>query len=67
MNAHDRFDELAVGHALSALEPEDEVVFLAHLPGCASCERALADHRETLGHLAYAAADEEPPPEPADA
>jgi anti-sigma factor RsiW len=61
VNAHDRYDELAVGHALSALEPEDEVAFLAHLPGCAACERAVAEHRETLGHLAYAASSEEPP------
>lgn len=61
MNAHDMYDELAVGHALNALEPEDEMLFLAHLPGCAACARALIQHQETLGHLAYATADEEPP------
>ena len=61
MNAHDRYDELAVGHALNALEPEDEAQFLAHLPGCAACARAIAEHRETLGHLAYAVTSEEPP------
>lgn len=61
MNAHDKYDELAVGHALSALEPEDEVAFLAHFPGCAACARALADHRETLGHLSYAVDSAEPP------
>lgn len=52
---HARFEELAAGHALSALEPGDEGVFLAHLPSCAACERAVADHRETASHLAYAA------------
>ena len=62
MNAHEHFDELAVGHALNALEPADEMAFLAHLPGCAACERAVAEHNETLGHLAYATAAQEPPP-----
>ena len=31
---HPAFDELAVGWALHALEPEDESLFVAHLPGC---------------------------------
>ncbi|MBK5308164.1 MAG: anti-sigma factor [Frankiaceae bacterium] len=60
--SHPPYDELAVGHALSALEPEDEQRFLAHLVGCAVCERALAEHTETLGHVAYDAASEVPPP-----
>ena len=51
---HARFEELAAGHALSALEPGDEQAFLAHLPSCAACERAVAEHRETAAHLAYA-------------
>ena len=51
---HARFEELAAGHALFALEPGDEEAFLAHLPSCASCERAVAEHRETASHLAYA-------------
>lgn len=59
---HDRFDELVAGHALSALEPEDEQLLLAHLPTCAACERALDVHRETLAHLAYAV--DAPPPLP---
>lgn len=52
---HARFEELAAGHALNALEPGDEEAFLAHLPSCAACERALAEHIETAAHLAYAA------------
>ena len=59
---HDRFDELVAGHALSALEPEDEQLLLGHLPSCAACERALDVHRETLASLAYAV--EPPPPLP---
>ena len=58
---HERFEELAAGHALQALEPEDEQVFLAHLSGCAQCERDVQVHTEALGHLAYAADDVEPP------
>ena len=36
---HEVFDELAVGWALHALEPEDEAVFAQHLPGCERCAR----------------------------
>lgn len=61
MNAHDRYDELAVGHALDALEPSDEAEFLSHLATCSLCEGTLAEHRETLGHLSYAVASAEPP------
>lgn len=58
---HERYEELAAGHALSALEPEDEQVFLGHLAGCARCERELAVHSATLAHLAYAPDAAEPP------
>ena len=58
---HVSFEELAVGHALGALEPEDEQVFVRHLSGCARCERDLTEHLSTLAHLAYAADDAEPP------
>jgi hypothetical protein len=59
---HASYDELAVGYALSALEPDDEQQFVGHLRGCAVCARALAEHTETLAHLAYAADAETPPP-----
>ena len=59
--SHDLYEQLAVGHALSALEPEDEQEFLAHLPTCAACQRALTEHEDTLAHLAYGAAPLEPP------
>jgi hypothetical protein len=60
--SHEVYEQLAVGHALSALEPEDEQDFRAHLPGCAPCRRALAEHLETLGHLAHAVEATDPPP-----
>ena len=58
---HERYEELAAGHALGALEPEDEQAFLTHLHGCARCERDLAVHLSTLTHLAYAPDAAEPP------
>ena len=39
---HQRFDELAVGHALGALEPGDEQDFLRHAASCARCDRAVS-------------------------
>ena len=36
---HRSWDELAVGWALHALEPEDEALFAAHLASCARCGR----------------------------
>ncbi len=59
---HASYEELAVGYALSALEPDDEQQYVDHLRGCAGCARALAEHTETLAHLAYAAEAETPPP-----
>jgi hypothetical protein len=59
---HADYDALAAGWALSALEPGDELLFLAHLPTCEVCERAVAAHRDTLAHLAWAVTDEVPPP-----
>ncbi len=53
--AHELFEELAAGHALHALEPEDEQLLLLHAAGCARCERALDAHRETAAELAYGA------------
>ncbi|OMQ15866.1 anti-sigma factor, partial [Modestobacter sp. VKM Ac-2676] len=49
---HRAWDELAVGWALHALEPEDEDRFAAHLPGCAHCARTVADTQQVMGTLA---------------
>jgi hypothetical protein len=59
---HARFQELAVGHALSALEPEEQEVFLHHLATCALCEREVQEHQETLSLLALSADPVAPPP-----
>lgn len=59
---HEAYEELVVGYALSALEPEEEQEFLRHLGGCARCEQSLARHRQTLAHLAYAVEPATPPP-----
>jgi len=59
---HERFEELAAGHALAALEPAEAEAFLSHVGACAACERAVAQHAETLAHLAYAADPVDLPP-----
>jgi hypothetical protein len=59
---HARFEELAVGHALSALEPEDEQVFVQHLASCTACQRDVREHQEALAVLALSADPVQPPP-----
>jgi hypothetical protein len=49
---HSTFDELAVGWALHALEPEEEAVFARHLPGCARCAETVAETTEVMGAMA---------------
>ena len=49
---HRAFDELAVGWALHALEPEDEAVLAAHLPGCARCAETITETREAMADMA---------------
>jgi len=49
---HQRYDELAVGFALHALEPEDEAEFARHLPGCARCAAVVAETTELMGAMA---------------
>lgn len=60
---HIAFEELAAGHALSALEPEEEELFLRHVATCVRCQRDVEEHRATLAHLAFAPDAAEPPPE----
>lgn len=61
MTSHEHYRELVAGHALSALEPQDEQLLLAHLSACAPCSRELVGQREALAHLAYAVEPVEPP------
>jgi Anti-sigma-K factor rskA len=58
---HEVFDELAVGWALHALEPEDESLFAAHLPTCPRCRRTVAETSEVMGAMASDLAPVEPP------
>ncbi|MCZ2814652.1 anti-sigma factor [Modestobacter sp. VKM Ac-2984] len=45
---HRRWEELAVGWALHALEPEDEDVFAAHLADCDRCADTVAETAEVM-------------------
>ena len=49
---HEGFDELAVGWALHALEPEDETLFAAHLAGCTRCAQTVAETAAVLAAMA---------------
>ena len=59
---HEVFDELAVGWALHALEPEDETLFARHLADCPRCARTVAETEEVMAALAR----ELPPAEPSE-
>ena len=59
-DGHEVFDELAVGWALHALEPEDEEAFAGHLAGCARCARTVAETAEVMGAMATDLAPAEP-------
>ena len=62
LGEHGEWDALAVGWALSALDPEDEERFAEHLPGCARCTATVRESLYTVADLAYALPDEAPPP-----
>ena len=59
---HARYDELAAGHALHALDPDDERQFLDHLPDCARCQNAVSDFTDVAAALADASPAAEPSP-----
>jgi anti-sigma factor RsiW len=59
---HETWDELAVGWAMHALEPEDEAIFARHLPDCARCDRTVAETSEVMVSLA----GDLPPAEPSE-
>lgn len=58
---HSRWEELAVGHALSALEPADEEAFARHVQSCPECTATVAETRDVMATLAEAAEPAEPP------
>ncbi len=53
----------AVGWALHALEPDEELVVAAHIPGCAVCQAAVRETEEVVAGLGAAADQVEPPRE----
>jgi anti-sigma-K factor RskA len=44
MSDHTEWDELAAGHALNALSPDEESSFTSHLETCERCQAAVDDH-----------------------
>ena len=51
----------AVGHAFSALEPDEDRAVLEHLPHCAECRRALDEALDVVAALGAAVPPVEPP------
>ena len=61
MSTHEEWEELAAGHALGALEPDDEQRFEAHRATCAECRRVLAETEAVMADLSYATDQVAPP------
>src|SRR5882724_3119039 len=59
---HGDWDALATAYALSAVEPDEEARFVPHLATCVRCTETVREAIRTVGDLAYAVPDEEPPP-----
>jgi anti-sigma-K factor RskA len=59
---HERWDELAAGYALDALEPAEEAELMAHLDDCDICRAALRDHEFVAAQLAALADDDDVAP-----
>jgi anti-sigma factor ChrR (cupin superfamily) len=60
MPGHARFDELAAGYAVHALEPADEQRFLCHVEQCLRCQQSVAGFQEVAAALAGAASPAQP-------
>jgi anti-sigma-K factor RskA len=60
---HGEWDALAVGWAMSALDPEDEAIFLPHLATCRRCADTVAETTRTVGDMAWTVPEEAPSPE----
>ncbi len=58
---HEEYDQLAVGWAVKALEPDDEARFARHLTECVRCTDTVQDAQELCGELALSLRPEEPP------
>jgi anti-sigma-K factor RskA len=56
MTDHEHWAELAAGHVLHGLTPEEEAAFVAHLPSCEACQASVDDHElvaAQLGSISY--------------
>jgi anti-sigma factor RsiW len=62
LTGHGEWDALAVGWAMSALDPEDEAIFLPHLATCDQCATTVAETTRTVGDIALTVPSEAPPP-----
>ncbi|QUQ67064.1 anti-sigma factor [Kutzneria sp. CA-103260] len=54
-------EELAVGWALRALEPDDEQALRAHLPGCPVCQEIVRSTEQVTALLGGSLPQEDPP------
>jgi anti-sigma-K factor RskA len=63
---HDRFDELAAGYAVHALDSGEVLLFVRHARQCGRCQRALAGYADVTAAMAELAPAAEPSPELAD-
>jgi anti-sigma-K factor RskA len=55
-------NEQAVAWVLNALEPDEEMTLLHHVPQCPSCQHAVQGAEEALSHLGAAVEQVDPPP-----
>jgi hypothetical protein len=60
MADHLVWDELAAGHALDALSPDEERTFTAHLATCERCQASVDDHNLVAAQLGAIAMPEQP-------
>ncbi|MEX1162452.1 MAG: anti-sigma factor [Nitriliruptor sp.] len=58
MDAHERYEELAVGHVLGGLTASDAAAFRSHLLGCRDCRLRVAELRGIAADLAAAEREE---------
>ena len=56
---HMRWDELAAGYALDALEPDEQLAFTTHLAECARCLAVLDQHEFVAAQLGALASDDD--------
>jgi hypothetical protein len=57
VDPHERFEELAAGYALGALEPEDEHTFADHVATCERCAAVTAEFSDIAAGLAVVSDD----------